>query len=132
MRFVLTIMAVLLCAPAAGAATTEISVPGGSAVYLPDSETMVLFSGVKDVRCPSTVDCVWEGMIRVELALAVPGDTPEIVVLCNACDAAARTADYGRYTLTLVRLEPGRVVLDPLNRLEELRDYTVVLGVEWQ
>lgn len=132
MRFVLTLMAALFCATAALAKTTEISVPGGSAVYLPDAETMVLLSAVQDVRCPSTVNCVWEGMIRVELELAVPGDRPEIVVLCNACEGAARTADYGRYTLTLLRLEPGRVVLDPLNRLEELRDYTVILGVEWQ
>ena len=131
MKFVIASIAALFTATAALAARSDILVPGGGAVYLPDSEIMVRLSAVQDVRCPSTVNCVWEGTIRVELELAVPGDAPEIIVLCNSCDDASRSAQYGRHTLTLVRLEPGRKVLDPLNRLAELRDYTVVLGVEW-
>ena len=108
----------------------EIRVAGGQAVYLPQSETMVLFAAVQDQRCPSAADCIWEGLIRVELELAVPGDDPEPLVLCNMCQDATRHANYGTYTLTLLRLEPGREVLDPLNRLITLQDYTVILGVE--
>ena len=132
MKFAIMILAALCAATAALGNTTEISVPGGSAVYLPASETIVLFRAVQDVRCPSAVRCVWEGLIRVDLELAVPGDQPETVVLCNACDYATRTARYGRHTITLLRLEPGREVLDPLSRLVQLSDYTVILQIDWQ
>ena len=132
MKFAIMALAALCAATAALGKTTEISVPGGSAVYLPGSEIMVLFSDVQDVRCPFAVRCVWEGLIRVDLELAVPGDQPETVVLCNACDYATRTARYGSHTITLLRLEPGREVLDPLSRPVQLSDYTVVLQVDWQ
>ena len=132
MRMVCVFSAAIFAATMALAETSELLVPGGSAVYFPESETMVLFSAVQDQRCPSNADCVWEGMIRVELALAVPGDTPEMLVLCNACEDGTRAAKFGRYAITLIRLEPGREVLDPLGRLVTLQDYTVVLGVEWQ
>ena len=132
MKFVLALMAVIIPATAALATTLELFVPGGCAVYLPGSETMVRLAAVQDVRCPSTADCVWEGTIRVELELAVPGDTPDVVVLCNACEDATRAAKFGRHTLTLLRLEPGREVLDPMGRSTTLQDYTVVLAVEWQ
>lgn len=132
MRPVLATLFILFGATAGLADTTEISVHGGNAVYLPDSELMVYFAAVEDQRCPSAADCVWEGLIRVELELAIPGDTPETIVLCNACDGATRSAIFGNYTLTMVRLEPGRDVLDPMGRTPLLADYTLVLGGDWQ
>lgn len=132
MKVVLALMAAIIPATAAMATPHEISLPGGLAVSLPGSQTMVRLTAVQDVRCPSTVDCIWEGTIRVELDLAAPGDTPDLVVLCNACDGATRTAQHGRHTLTLLQLLPGREVLDPIGRSPVLHDYTVVLAVDWQ
>lgn len=132
MKFVLALLAVLILATAAMANSREIAVPGGGAVFLPGSKTMVRLAAVQDVRCPSTLDCIWEGTIRVELELAVPGDLPGVIVLCNVCEDGGRTAQHGRYRLTLLRLEPGREVLDPMGRGPVLQDYTVVLAVEAQ
>lgn len=132
MRLALAGSVALFWVTAALAQPLEMPVLGGQAVYLPHSETMMQVAAVQDVRCPSTVNCVWEGLIRVELALAVPGDTPETLVLCNSCEDGMRTGEYGHHNITLLRLEPGRDVLDPLNRPVVLEDYTVVLGVERQ
>ena len=107
----------------------ELTLAGGYAEFLPGSETMVRVAAVQDARCPAAADCVWEGTIRVTLELAVPGDPPEIYDLCNSCDGAAPSADVGGYILTLVRLEPGREVLDLVSRLPVVQDYTVILLV---
>lgn len=132
MRRILLTTAAIGWAATALAQGADMSLAGGQAVYLPQSETMVRFAAVQDMRCPSAANCIWEGLIRVELELAVPGDPPETLVLCNMCEDATRSAAYGGYTLTLHGLEPGRAVLDPLSRLITLQDYTLILGVEWQ
>ncbi len=130
MRFAVMLGAGLLAAGMAQAEVTEISVTSHAATLLSGTDVQLRLSDVQDVRCPSTVDCYWEGLIRVELQVKAPGAPAQTVVLCNACDGATRTGTAAGQTFTLLRLEPGREVLDPLSRLVMLADYTVVLAVE--
>ena len=128
MKFVTAILVALLTATASQAEQGEISVGGGQAKVLPGTQTTVRVTAVQDVRCPSMVSCVWEGTIRVDLEVTGPGKAPVSIVLCNACPDGGRTGDAGDVTLTLLRLEPGRDLLDVFSRPVVLQDYTVILA----
>jgi hypothetical protein len=119
---------VLLLPGSVMAGGTELRVDAAHAVAVPGTDATVMLHAVQDVRCPSTVDCVWEGLIRVELAIT-DGRAREVIVLCNACDEAGRAAVVAGRRVTMMRLEPGRDVLDVLGRAAVLDDYTVVLAV---
>jgi hypothetical protein len=129
MRVLLGAIVLIMLLRPAFAEGTELRVDGGAVVALPGTEATISLTDVQDVRCPSDVDCYWEGMIRVELTVT-DGTSSGVIVLCNMCDGAVREAVAAGRRVTLVGLEPGRDVLDPLSRLIVLEDYTVVLAVE--
>jgi hypothetical protein len=128
MRFWLAAVVMALSQAPALAGAGELRVGGGQVVALPGSDAMIALTDVVDQRCPSDANCYWEGLIRVELTVTT-GDLSEVVVLCNMCDEATREGQVAGHSVTLMRLEPGRDVLDPLSRLVVLEDYTVVLAV---
>ncbi len=107
------------------AVADDLRIGGGQTVALPGTQAMVTLTDVQDQRCPADVDCYWEGMMRVELTTA----DGALIVLCNLCEGAGREAMVAGRVVSLVGLEPGRDVLDPLGRLIGLNDYTVVLAV---
>jgi hypothetical protein len=127
MRMLMMVL-VLLLPGAAMAGAEELRVDAVRAVALPGTDATVMLSDVQDQRCPSDVDCYWEGMIRVEVTVT-DGAASQVIVLCNLCDGATREAVVAGRRVTLMRLEPGRDVLDPLSRLIVLEDYTIVLAV---
>ena len=127
MRMVMTVLALLLPGFAM-AGTVELRVDARQAVTLPGTDATVMLTAVQDVRCPSDADCYWEGLIRVELTVT-EGAASEVIVLCNLCDEATREAVVAGRQVTMMRLEPGRELLDKLSRLVVLEDYTVVLAV---
>jgi hypothetical protein len=127
MRYGLSVLALILSVQTAAA--TEVTVPGGGSVAVPGTGLTVGLTAVTDQRCPSAADCYWEGLIRVELAVTDGDGAAEAVVLCNRCEGAVREARVAGHQVTLVRLEPGREVLDPLGREVVLGDYRVVLEV---
>lgn len=129
MRQLLCVFAMIASVSAACAASTEVIVPGGGSAVVPGTDLKISLTAVNDNRCPSYADCYWEGLIRVELGVARADGAIETVVLCNLCDEATRGAQVAGYGITLIRLEPGREVLDPLSRNVVLEDYRVVLEV---
>ena len=68
---------------------TTIEVPAGGVTGLAGPGVTVGVTGITDQRCPSAVDCVWEGMTRVVPKLE---DGQATVVLCNLCDDGDRPA----------------------------------------
>lgn len=128
MRALLSAFVLFLCLSSAGSAT-EVTVPGRGSAAVPGTGLTIGLTAVQDQRCPSDADCYWEGLIRVELSVADGGGVPETLVLCNMCDDASREGHAAGRLVTLVRLEPGRDVLDPLGRAVVLTDYRVVLEV---
>lgn len=50
-----------LCLSMSPAFAAEITVPDGKEVSLPGSDVTIRLTGVDDARCPSDVDCYWEG-----------------------------------------------------------------------
>lgn len=125
MRVLASGLAVMIAAGAACADET-VRIGGGQGLVLPGTDTMVTVTDVQDQRCPSGVDCYWEGMIRVELTTA----DGAVTVLCNLCEGAGRSGHVAGRVVSLTGLEPGREVLDPLGRPIVLADYAVVLAVE--
>jgi hypothetical protein len=128
MRCLCAALALMLSLTMAMAEEVELRVKGGDVVVLPGTAARIALTDVVDQRCPSDVDCYWEGLIRVELTVT-EGAASEVIVLCNMCDEATREGHVAGRIVTLMRLEPGRDVLDPLSRLVVLEDYTVVLAV---
>jgi hypothetical protein len=125
MRLILALLALL---PGLAHAT-EIEVAANTPTPVPATDIILTLTDVTDQRCPSTADCFWEGMIRVEIAVIKGTDAAQTIVLCNRCDDALRdTVVYGT-KIELRRLAPGRDVLDPLSRNPMLSDYTVTVDV---
>ena len=130
LRFALTaLLLTLTLTPAMADTATELVIVAGTEVPLPHSDTMIRLTGVQDVRCPSDVDCYWEGLIKIELTLTDAKGAMHDIVLCNLCDDATREAVALGYRFTFVRLEPGRDVLDHLDRPVFMSDYRLFLTV---
>ena len=68
------------------------------------------FTGVtSDSRCPSNVQCVWEGDAAVALRASLSGtETPVTLHTSGAADAAT-TAHVGGYVLSIADVQPAPV-----------------------
>jgi hypothetical protein len=125
MRLILALLALLPTMTHA----TELEVAANTPTPVPGTDIILTLTDVTDQRCPSTADCFWEGMIRVEIAVTKGTDAPQTLVLCNRCDDAVRDAVVYDTKVELRRLAPGRDVLDPMGRNPMLSDYTVTVDV---
>lgn len=108
---------------------TTIEVPAGGVTGLAGPGVTVAVTGITDQRCPSAVDCVWEGMTRVVLKL---NDGQATVVLCNLCDDGDRASAAAGYLFTFDRLTPDVALIEALGPAPVLADYTVLLSVSDQ
>jgi hypothetical protein len=117
----------------AGAATVQaedtLRLPGGTPVVLPGTDAELTLTKVADSRCPSDVECVWEGMVRADVRVAQGAGAPVTMFLCNACSDADRSITVAGRELALVRLEPTMALLAKLSRNVTLTDYTLVLEI---
>ncbi len=128
MRLLLLIAALTLGA-ASFTQAESLTVPGGQPASLPGEDMTLTLTAVQDVRCPPEVDCVWEGLIRVEILVAKAGQEPQVIVLCNMCDEAVREAQAAGQRIELLRLEPSKAELATLGRPAALTDYRVVIDI---
>lgn len=104
----------------------EITLKGGEAQVIPDTGVTLLLTRVDDSRCPTDVDCVWEGMIRAEITVTTPDLTT--IVLCNACNDGGRLASVAGMTFGLVRLSPSMADLARLGRPPLVTDYELTVN----
>jgi hypothetical protein len=130
MRLALATLALISFATASCALTPQVfpqmTVKGGEATQVPDTDITLLLTEVEDQRCPAGVDCVWAGMIRVALTVSTPTSKQEII-LCNQCDTASDLASAAGQTFGLVGLAPSTEELAMLGRPPELTDYKLTV-----
>lgn len=131
MRLALATLAVIGLASAAWPLSTQIfpqmTLKGGEAQLVPDTDVTLLFTDVEDQRCPAGVDCFWAGMIRVQLTVSTPTSKQEIT-LCNQCDNARDLATAGGLTIGLIGLAPSTEDLVKLGREPVLADYELTVN----
>jgi hypothetical protein len=131
----LRVAILMLCLSLSPAFAVEVTVPAGEEVPLPGTDITVRLTGVRDVRCPSGGDgewvvlCLWEGEVHLTLTLTDAAGQSAEILLCNICDDATHQAVALGQHITFIRLEPGRNVLDRLDRPVLLSDYRVLLRV---
>jgi hypothetical protein len=106
----------------------EITLMGGVGQVVPDTGVTLLLTKVEDGRCPAEADCVWEGMIRVEITVLTSQPPLQQIVLCNACDDATGLATVAGLTFGLVGLAPSKAELAKLGREPLLTDYALTLN----
>jgi hypothetical protein len=105
----------------------ELTLTGGTAARVPDTEVVLQLTGITDQRCPADVDCYWEGMIRAEITVtAASGPVP--IVLCNLCDDATGLATAAGLTFGLVGLAPSVEDLAKLGRAPVPADYRLTVN----
>ena len=131
MRLALATLAFSSLASASGALTPEVfpqlRLPGGEPTRVPGTDITLTLTEVEDQRCPTGVDCVWEGMIRVHLAV-MPDGTFQDITLCNRCEDAADLSTAAGQTFGLVGLAPSTEELAKLGRTPALTDYTLTVN----
>jgi hypothetical protein len=76
----------------------------------------------EDSRCPTDVQCVWEGRVKIELRLS-ESDKTETVQLSPV--SGEDTAEYDRLQIHLLEVNPAPVSTDEL----EISDYRIQLVV---
>jgi len=106
----------------------EITLIGGEAQTLADTDVTLRLDRVDDGRCPAGADCLWEGTIRVEISVITAAPEQQQIVLCNLCDDASSLATAGGMTFGLVALSPSTDDLAQLGRPPELGDYRLTLN----
>jgi len=105
--------------PAASSVATSVGQPFVLAVahaaVFEDGLTVTFERVVEDSRCPTTVQCVWEGNAEVALEVVMPGESAASLRL-NTNPSFPTEASYHTYTVTLLGLEPyPRLVSGPEN-----------------
>jgi hypothetical protein len=128
MRHILA--ALLLMITPALAQTPPLALVGTTPTSVPGTDVTLQLTNITDQRCPANVTCVWQGMIRLELAVTAGSNAPEPVILCNACEGASPDAVVkGGYILHLREVFPSTTDLALLGRPTEIADYTITLDV---
>jgi hypothetical protein len=128
MRRILT--ALVLTVTPALAQTPPLALFGTTPTPVPGTDVTVQLTGVTDQRCPVDVACVWQGMIRLELAVTAGTNAPEPVILCNTCEGAGPDAVVtGGYKMHLREVFPSTADLAVLGHDPVLADYTITLDV---
>ncbi len=77
---------------------------GTSATIAGEGLTVSFVSVPSDSRCPSDVNCFWEGNAEVQLTLSKPGYPTTTVVLNTTLEP--KSASYAGYTVSLQGLAP--------------------------
>ena len=86
-----------------------------------------LVSVPEDSRCPTGVNCIWAGNVRVQLQVTKTGSKPAKVELnLNPRDfPEGEATDCGSYRVKLVKVDPYPVIDQQL----KAGDYTATLSV---
>lgn len=109
--------------------TPPLALFGTTPAAVPGTDLTIQLTGITDQRCPVDLACVWQGMIRLELAVTAGTNTPAPIVLCSACAGAGPGAVVFGYKLVLREVFPSTTDLALLGRAAEPTDDTITLDV---
>lgn len=106
----------------------QVTLSAGSTYEVPGRGTTVTFVRVtEDSRCPTGVNCVWEGDAAVELHVQAGAAAP-LTVQLHTHDRFDREATAGGLRLRLESLEPYPRADRPI----AAGDYRIVLSISFQ
>ncbi len=107
---------------------SEITLAPGESRRVPESEVVITFETVaEDSRCPTGVQCVWEGDAAVRLRVE-GGETPAATYTLHTNHRFEGEAAHGTIRIRLVAVTPHPAVDAPV----KAEDYRVTLGVDRQ
>ncbi len=123
------VLAAGLCAVAGVAFADTLDVPGTGPVPVPGTDLTAVLVAVTDFRCPSDVDCYWEGEKRVTLSIAAPDGTVQAIEMCNMCEGATEKARAFGVGFVFEELLPEVTVIESLGRDATVADYLARVSV---
>lgn len=86
----------------------EFTLAPGQTASVNGTNVQLTFDRVsEDSRCPTDVNCIWEGDAVVVLRVKVEAEETTREVHTQGAEPRSRTAPVGDYVVTLVRLEPA-------------------------
>jgi len=89
------------------AVNEEFTLAPGQTAVVNDAKISLTFESVsEDSRCPSDVQCIWEGDAVVVLKVKTTADEVTREVHTQGGETRARKAPAGDHIVTLVRLDP--------------------------
>ena len=109
-------------------ALPEVTLQGGLTTAVPDTGATLLLSDITDQRCPSNVECFWEGMIRAEITVTPATGAATDIVLFNLCEDGSRSVTVAGLDLMLVALSPTKDDVGALGRDPLLADYALTVA----
>jgi hypothetical protein len=85
----------------------EFSIKVGQQLKLEGADSQVKFKGVpQDSRCPTNVNCVWEGNAEVSLEWMVDKCPTSITLNTHATSGTGAESKVGGFRVKLIQLEP--------------------------
>ncbi len=94
-----------------------VTVQLGKPAVIPEEALTVELVAVKDNRCAVEVKCVWAGHAEVTLQVSKSGTAAKALVIGTLAPANMNLpfeATYGSYRFTLLGLEPGNSLANPV------------------
>lgn len=99
------------------------SIKIGQTVMFEEGKIKIKFIDVSDSRCPSGVQCIWAGQVRVALNVDYPENNSQKIDLILGAGASDENSKIiGGYTIKLLNVEPY-----PNGAEIEKSDYTASL-----
>ncbi|RYU94569.1 hypothetical protein [Emticicia agri] len=132
MKRLMVLMMVALATACAKDEVTEQKASFGSTIETAYSKAVVLQEGVEvkvtkieDSRCPKSVVCVWEGMVKVFISVSEKGATKEAVIEIKGGEQkpASTTVELNgtTYAIEVTDVSPYPQTPDPIS----LQDYKI-------
>ncbi len=84
---------------------------------------------IEDSRCPTGVECVWQGRAVVKLAVGLPTGDTSVLLTSQAGDAKLARDTVGGYIIELLEVAPYPVHTEPIEE-EEYRISLLVTDLE--
>ncbi len=134
------LMVIMMVAVASACAKDEVTEPKaslGSTIETSYSKAVVLQEGVEvkvtkieDSRCPKSVVCVWEGMVKVFISVSEKGATKEAVIEIKGGDQkpSSTTVELNgtTYVIEVTDVSPYPQTPDPIS----LQDYKISFNIK--
>ncbi len=103
---------------------TEFELKVGDTAVIEDEDLHIQFWNVpEDSRCPSDVNCVWEGQARVTLRVARDGEEQQEIEVIARGGLGPAPVRFGDYTIELIRIEPVPIS----TKMIGLDEYVIIL-----
>ncbi|MCH7548465.1 MAG: hypothetical protein IH969_02840 [Candidatus Krumholzibacteriota bacterium] len=127
----LTIVAMVLVLAVGAHAGVDLDVPfmlGVGESVTVDDRLMVAFNGIDgDSRCPSGVECIWEGDASAGM-WARDGARDITSFTLHTAGSLTKSQDVGRYRVTLLAVDPFPVYPQPIDPNNYVITVVVTLG----